>query len=109
MIPDPSRRDRMVAMHNRGLSNAEIAREFGLNTPAVRMALLRAGVISSRSTGWTKSPEATAKTAAQKASLAEHRADGGSLASWARSSDVKESWARQLWRKIRDDLGAQAV
>lgn len=44
MIPDPSRRDRMVAMYRRGVGTEEIAEEFSVRTPAVRSALIRAGV-----------------------------------------------------------------
>lgn len=57
----------------------------------------------------TKSPAARAKVSAQKASLAEHVAEGGSISGWARASDVKEPWAFALWSKIRADLGPQAV
>jgi DNA-directed RNA polymerase specialized sigma24 family protein len=44
MIPDASRRDRMVAMYQRGLGTEEIAEQFSVRTPAVRSALIRAGV-----------------------------------------------------------------
>lgn len=45
MVPDVSRRDRMVAMYQRGVAPCEIAREFGVLRPAVSSALKRAGVI----------------------------------------------------------------
>lgn len=48
MTPDPSRRDRMVAMYLRGLGTEEIAEQFSVRTPAVRSALIRAGVYRRR-------------------------------------------------------------
>ena len=56
----------------------------------------------------TRSPEARAKTEAQKAELAEHVANGGAVTAWSRENGIQESWAWQLWRKIRNDLGEQA-
>jgi hypothetical protein len=44
MSPDLGRRERMVAMYRRGLGTEEIAEQFSVRTPAVRQALIRAGV-----------------------------------------------------------------
>lgn len=106
MIPDPSRRDRMVAMYQRGCGTGEIAAEFSVRPPAVRMALIRAGVYrGAPSMGPKRSP----KTVAQIDSLAEHVANGGEISDWRRANGLTNSWAAQLWSKIRRDLGAQAA
>lgn len=106
MIPDISRRDRMVAMYERGCGTGEIAAEFSVKPPAVRMALIRAGVYrGAPRLGPARSP----KTDMQIAALAEHVANGGELAEWGRANGVPSSWSHQLWAKICRDLGAQAV
>ena len=106
MIPDPTRRDRMVAMYERGLGTGEIAAEFSVCPPAVRMALIRAGVYRGASHFGPRRSEATT---AQINSLAEHVANGGVINDWRRANGLKNSWSAQLWAKICRDLGAQAV
>lgn len=106
MIPDPTRRDRMIAMYRRGLSTGEIAAEFSVKAPAIRIALIRAGVYYGAP---HRGPRRSARTTAQIASLAEYVANGGEIAAWGRANDVPSSWANQLWSKIKRDLGAQAA
>lgn len=106
MIPDPSRRDRMIAMYQRGCGTGEIAAEFSVNPPAVRMALIRAGVYRGAP---RLGPARSAKTTQQIDALAEHVAEGGTVTAWGRENNVECSWTHQLWRKICRDLGAQAV
>lgn len=105
MIPDPSRRDRMVAMYDRGCGTGEIAAEFSVRPPAVRKALIRAGVYRGAA---RRGPKRNATTVAQIAALTEHVAEGGSINSWATANGVLQSWASQLWDKVKRDLGAQA-
>ncbi len=109
MRPATLDRARIVRMYQGGLSPSDIATELGARLNAVKMNLRRAGVYQSRWAGPKGSPEAIAKTESQKASLAEHVAEGGTVSGWARHNGVAESWAWQLWRKIRADLGAQAI
>lgn len=106
MIPDPSRRDRMIAMYERGLGTGEIAAEFSIKAPAVRRSLIRAGVYRG---AVRMGPRRSPKTVAQIVSLTEHVAEGGSVNGWAVANDLNQSWASQLWDKIKRDLGAQAA
>jgi len=106
MIPDPSRRDRMIAMYERGLGTGEIAAEFSVRPPAVRRALIRAGVYRGAA---RRGPKRSPKTIAHIVALTEHVAEGGSINSWATANSINQSWASQLWDKIKRDLGAQAV
>lgn len=106
MIPDPSRRARMVAMYERGLGTGEIAAEFSVRPPAIRKALIRAGVYRGAA---RRGPQRNPKTNEQIDALAQHVADGGTVSAWARESGIPSSWAHQLWGKICRDLGAQAV
>lgn len=106
MSPDLGRRARMVAMYQRGLGTGDIAREFSVKAPAVRRTLIRAGVYRGAARrGPTRSPT----TVAQIAALTEHVADGGSINGWATANGINQSWASQLWDKVKRDLGAQAV
>ena len=106
MSPDLGRRDCMVAMYDRGLGTGEIAREFSVQAPAVRRTLIRAGVYRG---AVRRGPKRSPKTVAQIASLTEHVAEGGSINGWATANSLNQSWASQLWDKIKRDLGAQAV
>jgi hypothetical protein len=96
-------------MYSRGIPVDQIAQAFGAKLPAVRMALTRAGVYRpTKRTSPTNTVAARAKVEAQKASLAEHVAEGGSISGWGASNGVADGWVWQLWRKIRNDLGEQA-
>jgi transposase len=105
MIPDQSRRDRMVAMYQRGVGCGDIAREFGVKPNAVRMSLTRAGVYEPPQ---RRAKRPNPKTEAAKADLAEFVANGGTVSGWATRTRTRNSWAHQLWAMIRRDLGAQA-
>lgn len=50
----------------------------------------------------------TASKEANKASLAEWMAEGGTLSGWARAKGFHPESAGRLWRSIRADLGSQA-
>lgn len=106
MSPDLGKRDRMIAMYDRGLGTGEIAREFSVRAPAVRRALIRAGVYRGAP---RRGPKRSPKTDIQIAALTEHVAEGGSINSWAAANDLRQSWASQLWDKVKRDLGAQAA
>lgn len=47
--------------------------------------------------------------AKQRDALAEHVANEGSLAGFAREHGLSERYAQKVWRGIREALGAQAV
>lgn len=105
MSPDLGRRERMIAMYERGCGTGEIAREFSVKPPAVRRSLIRAGVYR----GAPRSgPRRSSETEAHIASLAEHVANGGDPIIWGRENGVDSAWRAQLWNKIKRDLGAQA-
>lgn len=44
----------------------------------------------------------------QKASLAEHVANGGSVRAWSEANGLSQSRGSQLWRQIVADMGSQA-
>jgi len=46
---------------------------------------------------------------ASRAALAEHMANEGSLAGFARAHDLTERGVQKMWATIRAELGAQAV
>lgn len=49
-----------------------------------------------------------AKSREQKASLAEHVANGGTAGSWAAGRNLSAARGSQLWRQIVADMGWQA-
>lgn len=107
--PVSSDRERVCAMYRRGVPVPEIAFQFSVNPPAVRGMLRRAGVYQPKWTQEsTKGALAEARLAPEKASLAEHMADGGTIAGWERVARVKEGRGHYVWGRIRADLGAQA-
>jgi hypothetical protein len=110
MTRDLGRRDRMVAMYARGAGTEEIAAEFSIRTPAARMALIRAGVYrpGPRANN-SRSPEASARTAMQIEALAEYVAEGGTPTGWSREAGIDGGRARQLWSRIKREMGAQAI
>ncbi|PXA97482.1 hypothetical protein DMC47_13535 [Nostoc sp. 3335mG] len=57
----------------------------------------------------TRSAAARAKVEAQKAALAAHVAEGGSITGWGKANGIDDGWVWQLWGKIRRDLGWQAA
>lgn len=46
---------------------------------------------------------------ASRAALAEHMANEGSLAGFARAQDLTERGAQKMWATIRAELGSQAI
>lgn len=40
--------------------------------------------------------------------LAEHMAEGGSVAAWARLAGLSQSMGNKLWQRIKRQLGEQA-
>lgn len=111
MTPDIGRSERMVAMFQRSVPVSDIAREFGVNPPAVRKALTKAGVYAPRPRAGiaTKGSAARARTRAQVDSLAEHVAEGGSITGWARDHGYADSRGFQVWSIIRTEMGVQAI
>lgn len=107
--PIASDRDRVCAMYRRGVPVPEIASQFSVNPPAVRGMLRRAGIYRPK---WTQSSSkgaaAEARLAPEKVSLAEHMAEGGTIAGWERLHGVKKDRGHYVWGRIRADLGAQA-
>lgn len=57
----------------------------------------------------TKGSTARARVRMQVTSLAEHVAEGGSIAGWARDNALAESRGFQVWAVIRREMGAQAI
>lgn len=106
MVPDLSRRDRMVAMYQRGCGTGDIAAEFGIRAPAVRTALIRAGIYRGAP---RRGPKRSPKTELLMSSLAEHVSEGGDISDWARANGLRNTWGHQLWSKICRDLGEQAA
>ncbi len=48
-------------------------------------------------------------SAAARDDLAEHVSEGGSIAAYARLTGMSTRGVEKMWKRIRDDMGAQAI